>query len=596
MPFAPPVPALQPSSPQARRLMGNDEIAAIFDDIADLLDIEDANPFRIRAYRNAARTLRALSFGLAPLITRGESLPKLTGVGVDLAGKINEIVVTGDCALRQRLQSAVPPGLVELLSIAGLGPKRVKHLYHDLGIATAQQLCQAAEQGRIRHLPGFGEKLEARLLKAVQEGLAKERRWPLAFVEPVAQRMTEYLRQMPGVEIATVAGSLRRLRDTIGDIDILVAAGPSVDVSGHFIRHPDVTRVLAKGRTRASVLLGSGLQVDIRVVKPGAYGAALVYFTGSKAHNIAIRQRAQKQGLKLNEYGVFKARECVASATEDSVYRALGLVWIVPELREGRGEVEAALAGRLPGLIELNDLKGDLHAHTRASDGSNSLEEMACAAQAAGLHYLAITDHSRSLRVAHGLDTDRLLQQIDQIDALNARLQGMTLLKGIEVDILEDGSLDLPDDVLGRLDLVVGAVHSHFSLPSRQQTRRLLKAMEHRYFSILAHPLCRLINERAPLNMDLPAVIKAASARGCCLELNAQPQRMDLFDIHCQSAKEQGVLISINSDAHRSADFSCLRYGVAQARRAWLEKQDVLNTRSLSELKTFLRNGGNGVI
>jgi DNA polymerase (family 10) len=341
-------------------------------------------------------------------------------------------------------------------------------------------------------------------------------------------------------------------------------------------------------------VLGSGLQVDVRIVKPAEFGAALVYFTGSKAHNIAIRQRAQKQGFKLNEYGVFKAEECVASTTEVAVYQALGLVWITPELREDRGEVEAALTGRLPRLIELSDLKGDLHAHTRDSDGGNSLEEMALAAQQAGLEYLAITDHSRSLRVAHGLDTDRLLKQIDQIDELNARLQGMTLLKGVEVDILEDGSLDLPDDILGRLDLVVGAVHSHFGLSLHQQTQRLLRAMDHRYFSLLAHPLCRLINERAPLNMDLPAIIKAASARGCCLELNSQPQRMDLFDLQCQYAKDEGVLISINSDAHRTADFSHLRYGVAQARRAWLEKHDVLNTRSLTSLKSFLLNGGGG--
>lgn len=570
----------------------NDEIAAIFDDIADLLELEDANPFRIRAYRNAARMLRALTVELAKIIARGEPLPKLAGVGVDLAGKIHEIVTTGDCALHQRLRSILPPGLAELLSIAGLGPKRVKHLYHDLGIETAQQLCQAAQQGRIRHLPGFGEKMEARLLSAAQKGIGKDRRLPLAHVEPLAHQLAQYLEQIPGVEQATVAGSLRRMRDTVGDIDILVAAEPGVDVIARFIKHPNISTVMVQGPTRASVLLVSGLQVDLRVIEPAVYGAALVYFTGSKAHNIAIRQRAQKKGLKLNEYGVFKASERVACSTEVDVYRALDLPLIAPELREDRGEIEAAQANRLPRLIELSDLKGDLHAHTRDSDGGNSLEEMALAAQKAGLEYLAITDHSRSLRVAHGLDSDRLLKQIDQIDALNARLQGMTLLKGVEVDILEDGSLDLPDDILGRLDLVVGAVHSHFSLTLRQQTLRLLRAMDHRHFTILAHPLCRLINEREPLNMDLPAIIKAASARGCCLELNSQPQRMDLFDLQCQYAKDQGVLISVNSDAHRTADFSNLRYGVAQARRAWLESHNVLNTRSLPALKSFLQDGG----
>ncbi|WP_347927375.1 DNA polymerase/3'-5' exonuclease PolX [Pseudomonas helvetica] len=587
-PLPDPLPTLPPSSAKVGQAIGNDQIAAIFDDIADLLEIEDANPFRIRAYRNAARTLRALTFEVAKLIVRGEPLPKLTGIGVDLAGKINEIVTTGDCALRQRLRTTLPLGLVELLSIAGLGPKRVKHLYHDLGIETAQQLCQAAKDGRIRHLPGFGEKMEARLLNAAQKGIGRDRRLPLAFVAPVALRLTEYLQQLPGVEAATVAGSLRRMRDTIGDIDILVAAAPSVDVTAHFIQHPDIATVLAQGRTRTSVILGTGMQVDLRVVEPAVYGAALVYFTGSKAHNIAIRQRAQKQGLKLSEYGLFRAKKCVAGTTEDSVYQALGLEWMTPELRENRGEIAAAEAGHLPRLIELSDLKGDLHAHTRASDGGNSLEEMAFAAREAGLEYLAITEHSRSLRVAHGLDADRLLKHIDQIDALNSRLRGVTLLKSIEVDILEDGSLDLPDDILGRLDLVVGAVHSHFGLTLRQQTQRLLRAMDHRYFTILAHPLCRLINERDPLNLDLPVIIKAARQRGCCLELNAQPQRMDLFDLQCRYAKDEGVLIAINSDAHRTVDFAYLQYGIAQARRAWLEKTDVLNTRPLKELKAFL--------
>ncbi|MGY3302930.1 DNA polymerase (family 10) [Pseudomonas sp. PvR086] len=586
-PFQAPSSALPPPT-SGGQVVDNDHIAAVFDEIADLLDIEDANPFRIRAYRNAARTLRALTFDVAKTLARGEPLPKLTGIGVDLAGKINEIVTTGDCSLRQRLRSTLPPGLVGLLSIAGLGPRRVKNLYHDLGIETAQQLCLAAQQGRIRHLPGFGERMEARLLSAAQKGIGKDRRLPLALVEPMARRLTEYLQQMPGVEQATTAGSLRRMRDTVGDIDILVAAAPSVDVTTQFISHPDISTVLVKGHTRASVMLNSGMQVDVRVVEPAVYGAALVYFTGSKAHNIAIRQRAQKLGLKLNEYGVFRAKNRLASTTEVSVYQALGLPWITPELREDRGEVAAALAGHLPGLIELTDLKGDLHAHTRASDGGNSLEEMALAAREAGLEYLAITDHSQSLRVAHGLGVEQLLKQIDQIDALNSRLQGMTLLKGIEVDILEDGHLDLPDDILGRLDLVVGAVHSHFGLTLRQQTQRLLRAMDHRYFTILAHPLCRLINERDPLNLDLPAIIKAAAQRGCCLELNAQPQRMDLFDLQCQYAKDEGVLISVNSDAHRTADFANLRYGVAQARRGWLEKHNVINTRSPAELKALV--------
>ena len=582
------LPDLESSSATLGHVVSNDQIAAIFDDIADLLEIEDANPFRIRAYRTAARTLRALTLELAGVIGRGEEPPKLPGIGVDLAGKIKEIVATGDCVLRQRLRLTLPSGLVELLSVAGLGPKRVKHLYHDLGIETAQQLCQAAKEGRIRHLHGFGEKMEARLLEAAQKGIGVDRRLPLAFVAPIAQALIDYLQKIPGVVSATVAGSLRRMRDTVGDIDILVAAEPSVEVMTAFLKHPDISTVLVHGPTRASVVLSTRLQVDLRVVKPSAYGSALVYFTGSKAHNIEIRQCAQKQGLKLSEYGVFKAKKRIAGATEASVYQALGLAWIEPELREARGEVAAAQVGRLPKLIELRDLKGDLHAHTSASDGGSSLEDMALAARAAGLEYLAITDHSQHLRIAHGLDADRLLRQIDQIDALNERLTGITLLKGVEVDILEEGDLDLPDDILRRLDLVVGAVHSHFGLTLRQQTQRLLRAMEHRYFTILAHPLCRLINEREALAIDLPEVIKAAKQRGCCLELNAQPQRMDLFDLQCHYAKDQGVMICINSDAHRPADFANLQYGVGQARRAWLEKHNVLNTRSLVELRGYL--------
>jgi DNA polymerase (family 10) len=575
--------------PASARTVGNEDIAAVFDDIAGLLEIEGANPYRIRAYRNAASTLRAFAPDVAKLIGSGQPLPKLPGIGDDLAGKIREIATTGESALLSRLRQEVPPALVELMTVGGLGPKRIVRLYHDLGVETPQQLYDAAKANRIRRLHGFGEKTQEKILRSLQARLQAGRRLPLAAAAPSADKLAAYLRRVPGVTDVTVAGSFRRMRDTVGDLDIVVAAASPAAVMSQFLAYPEVNEVLTHGPTRASIVLHSGLQVDLRVIDGAVYGAALVYFTGSKAHNIAIRRRAQQRDLKISEYGVFKGSRRIAGDSEASVYKALGLALIPPELREDRGEIEAAERGRLPKLIELGDLRGDLHAHTSATDGANSLEEIADAARAAGLEYLAITDHSRSLKVAHGLDVDALLRQMERIDALNEGLKGITLLKGVEVDILENGDLDLPDDVLARLDIVIGAVHSHFGLSQRQQTRRLLRAMEHRYFTLLAHPFCRLIGEREGLEVDMPAVIKAARQRGCCVELNAQSKRMDLFDIYCRQAKDEGVLVCIDSDAHHAADFANLRYGVGQARRGWLEKGDVLNTRTLGELRRYLK-------
>jgi DNA polymerase (family 10) len=378
------------------------------------------------------------------------------------------------------------------------------------------------------------------------------------------------------------------MRETVGDLDILATASDAAAVIERFTHYDEVKEVLSAGTTRASVLLKSGLQVDLRVVAPASYGAALHYFTGSKAHNIAIRRLAQARGLKINEYGVFRGDERIAGEDEASVYASVGLPYIEPELREDTGEIEAARAGRLPHLVELGDLKGDLHAHTRATDGHDSLRDMALAAKKLGFEYLAITEHSRRLTVAHGLDPQRLLQQCDEIDRLNGEGLGITLLKGIEVDILEDGSLDLPDDVLGRLDLVVGAVHSRFDLSRARQTERILRAMDHPHFTLLAHPTGRLIEEREPYDVDMPRILRHARERGCFLELNAHPERLDLIDSHCRMAREAGVLVSINSDAHSTFDFANLRYGVGQARRGWLEKADVLNTRTLATLRPLL--------
>ena len=567
----------------------NADITAIFTEIADLLEIQGANPFRVRAYRNAARILGDLPQEARLLVDRGDDLTRLPGIGADLAGKINEIITTGRCGLLERLHRELPPAITELLKIPGLGPKRVKVLYHDLDVQTVEQLHRAAQDGRIRALPGFGEKIEQNILQAVEAHADQSQRFKLATAAQYAEALRAFLQAVPGVHQVTVAGSFRRMRETVGDLDILVTAKPDSPVMHRFTTYDEVADVLSAGDTRASILLKCGMQVDLRVVAQQSYGAALHYFTGSKAHNIAIRRIAQKLGLKVNEYGVFRGKQRIAGDNEESVFCAVGLPYIPPELREDRGEIEAARAWRLPQLVELPDLRGDLHSHTNASDGHDRLRDMAQAAKQHGLEYLAITDHSRHLTVAHGLDPIKLARQCDEIDRLNAELDGITLLKGIEVDILEDGSLDLPDAVLARLDLVVGAVHSRFGLSRAKQTERILRAMDHPHFTLLAHPSGRLIDQREPYDVDMLRIIRHAKQRGCFLELNAHPERLDLLDSHCQSAREEGVLVSINSDAHSTFDFENLRYGVGQARRGWLEKTDVLNTRPLAVLRKLLK-------
>lgn len=567
----------------------NADIAAIFEEIADRLEIQGANPFRIRAYRNAARTLGELPQEARALLEQGEDLTRLPGIGDDLAAKVQEIVTTGHCSLLDRLRKELPPAVTELLQIPGLGPKRVKTLYHDLEVQTVEQLYRAARDGRIRALPGFGEKTELNILQAVEAHASQTRRFKLAVAAQYADALTAFLQAVPGVDQVTVAGSFRRMRETVGDLDILVTATADSPVMDRFTAYDEVADVLSAGSTRASVILKSGLQVDLRVVEKSSYGAALHYFTGSKAHNIAIRRLAQKRGLKINEYGVFRGDKRIAGEDEASVFKSVGLPYIAPELREERGEIEAAHAGRLPDLVEFKDLRGDLHAHTQATDGHNSLREMALAAKKLGLEYLAITEHSRHLTVAHGLDPLRLARQCEEIDQLNDELDGITLLKGIEVDILEDGSLDLPDEVLAQLDLVIGAVHSQFHLSRAKQTTRILRAMDHPHFTMLAHPSGRLIDKREPYDIDTLRIIRHARERGCYIELNAHPERLDLLDTHCQMAKEEGVLVSVNSDAHSTFDFAHLKYGVGQARRGWLEKDDVLNTRSLAALRRLLK-------
>src|SRR5574340_66417 len=480
----------------------NADIAAVFEAIADLLEIEGENPFRIRAYRNAARTVGEYGRSFSAMVAAGEELPHLPGIGQDLAAKIREIAQTGKCGLLDKLSAELPPAITELLHVPGLGPKRVRALWDDLYVQTIEQLHRAAADGRIRELPGFGAKTEAKILRAVGDKLAAAHRFKLAVAAQYAESLQAYLRAVPGVEQVVVAGSFRRMRETGGDLDFLVTAKEPAEVRERFVAYEDVREILASGPSRASVVLANGLQVDLRIVPQESYGAALCYFTGSKPHNIAVRRLGQERGLQINEYGVFRGNRRIAGETEESVYKAVGLRFIPPELREDRGEIDAARSGTLPELVQLAGLRGDLHVHTSASDGRATLPQMVAAARALGLKYMAVTEHSSRLGVARGLDSGRLARQCAEIDRLNDELSGFRILKGIEVDILADGALDLPDGALSALDIVVGAVHSRFDLSRAAQTERILRAMDNRYFTILAHPSGRLIDVRAPYDVD----------------------------------------------------------------------------------------------
>ena len=566
----------------------NADVAAVLDEIADLLEVQDANVFRVRAYRNAARTVGNLGRSVRAMLARGEKLDDLPGIGADLAGKIAEIADHGSCAQLEELRTSVPPAVTELLRLPRLGPRRVQALRRDLGIESLQQLREAAQQGRIAGVPGFGPRTQQQILDAVRQRMSEAPRVRLDVALQVAEGLLGELAAVPGVTQAVAAGSLRRRRDTVGDLDLVVTTSRSTAAMQRFTGSADVRSVLSKGLTRSSVVLRDGLQVDLRAVAPASFGAAWLYFTGSKSHNIALRRIAQDKGMKLNEYGLFRGAERVAGRTEEEVYAALGLPWIAPELREDRGELDAARRHALPPLVERRHLRGDLHVHTSATDGRATLEAMAAAAQEQGLEYLAITDHSARIALVHGLDPARLARQIDAIDAFNAQPGRIRVLKGIEVDIMEDGRLDLPLAMLGRLDLVVGAIHHRFDLPRARQTERILRAMDQPCFTILAHPTGRLLGERAAYDIDMQRVVRHARERGCFLELNAHPARLDIDDMACRMAKDEGVLVSIATDAHSPQEFANLEFGIGQARRGWLGPQDVLNTRALAALMPLL--------
>lgn len=566
----------------------NQDIAAVFEEMADLLDIKGDNPFRIRAYRNAARTVLELGRELREMVEAEEDLTALPGIGDDLSRKIVEIVRTGTASALETLRVEMPAGLTDMLRIPNLGPKRVKALHKELGIQSLEQLEKAARDGRIRDLAGFGEKTEQHILDALKAKALTGTRFLRAAVAPYANALIAWLEKIPGVTKVSPAGSYRRAKETVGDLDVLVVIKGESPVMDRFVGYDEVKHVLAKGETKSSVMLKSGIQVDLRVVEGKSFGAALNYFTGSKAHNIAIRRLGQQRGLKINEYGVFRGEKYTGGKSEEEVYAAVELPWIPPELREDSGEIEAARGGQLPKLIEAGDLRGDLHMHTVASDGQNTIAEMALGARAMGYEYIAITEHSKRLTVAGGLDEKRLMAQAEEIDRLNGDLKGFTVLKGIEVDILDDGSLDLSDEILARLDLVIASVHSRFNLPADKQTERIMRAMDRPCFTMFAHPSGRLLLEREPYAVDIPRLIKHASERGCFMELNSHPLRLDLNDLHCRMARESGVLVCINTDAHGVSDLDNARFGIGQARRGWLEKKNVLNTRTIKQLMPLL--------
>lgn len=572
--------------------MENADIAKIFEEIADLLEIKNENPFRVRSYRNAALVVSGMPESLKSIVERDEKeLEDIKGIGASIHEKIVEIVKTGKCKFHDELLKELPPGLLELLEVSGIGPKKVHLLYDNLGIESVEGLEKAARGGKIRDLPHMGEKTEENILKAIGELKSHKGRFRISVALQYAESLIGYLRKIPGVMNVESAGSLRRWKDNIGDLDILVACKKNVEIMDRFVKYPDVKDVLSKGETKSTVMLRNNLQVDLRVVEEGEFGSALQYFTGSKEHNIAIRDRAKRMGLKISEYGVFdeKTDKWLAGRTEEDVYKAVGLPFIPPEIRENTGEIEVAEKGSLPKLIEIKDIKGDLHIHTTESDGIHTIEEMAAYAIQKRYEYIAITEHSKALGVARGMDETRVLKQIDLIDKINSRLKGFRILSGTEVDIKGDGSLDMDADVLKKLDCVVGAVHSRFNMTMEDMTDRIITAMATGLVNIIAHPTGRVIAAREPYPVDMPRLMQAAKKYNVILELNSYPERLDLNDSYLRLAKDMGVMVAISTDSHNRQHMDYIRFGVHTARRGWLEKGDVLNTRPLKEVLRILK-------
>jgi len=573
--------------------MKNTAVAKVFQDIADLLELKGENPFKIRAYQRAARTIEHLPKEIEIMLDEEEDLKDIPGIGEALAKKITELMTTGKLEYYEKLRAEFPQGISTLLEIPGVGPKTAMKLSSELEIKTIDELEKAIQEGEVAKLFRLGDKTAENILHQIQALRRKDQRIPIGEALPVVEEILNALRPLPGVKNLIAAGSLRRFRETVGDIDLMGTADKPEEVIEAFTRLPQIRQVLAQGPTKASVIVPGGLQVDLRLVEHDSFGSLLQYFTGSKEHNIRLRERGVKQGLKLSEYGITdRATEKLERFdNEEDFYRRLGLQYIPPELREARQEIEIAEKEAIPQLIETSDIKGDLHVHSDWSDGHDSIAELAEAAKALGYKYLAITDHSVGRGIAHGLSEERLQQQIAEIRKLNEQLKGIHLITGIEVDIRADGSIDLPEALLGELDIVIAAVHSAMGQSEEQMTRRVIGAMENPHVDAIAHPTCRLIGEREPIAIDMEAVFRAAAKNNKALEINAMPNRMDLKDLHTFRARELGVKLLIGTDAHSGAQLSFMKFGVGVARRGWCEPEHILNTRPLKEVLTFLRQG-----
>ncbi len=568
--------------------MRNEEVSRVFRAIADILEIKGESRFRINAYRRAAQAIDNLPDRLEDRV-RQNSLLVIPGIGKDLAAKITELVTTGRLAYFQTLQSEIPMSLVQLMDIPGIGPRIAQLLYEEYQISGIDELERLARAQQLRRLPGIKKKTEENILRGIElfrGGLARR---PLGQILPVALRLVEFLREYAFLDRVSLAGSIRRYRDTVKDVDILGVSTDPDRTTEVFTSLPEVAETLGSGQTRISVRLHFGLQVDLRLVENDTFGAALCYFTGSKEHNVRLRELAIKKGFKLNEYGLFRQDERLAGGSEHDVYQALGLPFIPPELRENRGEIEAALTGDLPRLVTREDLKGDLHVHSVFSDGHDDFEQIARQAKELGLEWVGICDHSASLRIAGGLSVERLLQKLCAIREFNDRSPDVKLLCGAEVDIDRHGNLDYPDEVLAKLDLVVAAVHTVFKLDQSHMTSRIVRALQNPYVHILAHPTGRLLGEREPYLVDVPVIIKEAARHAKCLEINGSARRLDLNDVNCKAAKDSGVMLSIGSDAHRVEQMQDLFLGLSVARRGWLEARNVLNTMSYGELTRYLK-------
>jgi DNA polymerase (family 10) len=563
--------------------MKNKELADIFEKMADILEIKGENPFKINAYRKASRILGDLTRDIEEIAGTGK-LRDVPGIGQGLAEKIEEYLKTGKMTKFEEVKKGVPDELIAIMNIPGMGPKTLALLHKEKRIGSLSQLETALEDGSLIGLPGIGEKKVENMKRGIQLLKQSKGRMNLGVAFPIAKRIVETLRAETGSGKIEWAGSLRRMRENIGDIDILATGGDKGKIVQAFTHLPEVKEVLASGETKASIIVEGGVQIDLRVVEEDSYGAALQYFTGSKGHNVHLRGVARVQGIKLNEYGVFKGEKRIGGKDEKDVYHALKIPWIEPELREDRGEIEAAQEGRLPKLLQESEIKGDLHVHSRYSDGTSSIEEIADAAQKRGYHYVAICDHSKSLKIAHGLDESRLIRQIEEIDRINETLKGFQILKGSEVDILSDGRLDFSEKILEKLDLVIASIHSGFKQDKDKMTKRIIRAIENPMLDIFAHPSGRLLGARDPYEVEIAEVMEAARRHGKALEINAYFERLDLDDLHCRKAKEMGVRLSIGTDSHRLDQMWMMSLGVAVARRGWLERTDVLNTLSLKEI------------